>query len=103
MYKLQLQKPRQNTIILRCIPMEDERIYTIPLRDVTNNSPSTKRAPRAMRKIRDFLKRHTKSDNIKIDNSINEKVWERSLNKIPARIRVKVVKEDDMVIATLIK
>ena len=83
--------------------MDNERIYTIPLRDVTNNSPSTKRAPRAMRKIRDFLKRHTKAEIVKLDNSINEKVWERSLNKIPARIRVKVVKEDNIAVATLIE
>ncbi|MDK2790661.1 MAG: large subunit ribosomal protein L31e [Methanothermococcus sp.] len=83
--------------------MEDERIYTIPLRDVINKSKTTKRAPRAIRKIREFLKRHMKSDVVKLDNSINEKVWERSLNKIPAKIRVKAIKEGDVVKATLIE
>jgi large subunit ribosomal protein L31e len=83
--------------------MENERIYTIPLRDVTNKVPTTKRAPRAIKKIREYLQKHMKSDNVKLDNSINEKVWERSLNKIPARVRVKVVKEDDVVIATLVE
>jgi len=83
--------------------MEEERIYTIPLREVTNKSPTTKRAPRAIRAIRAFLMKHMKSDVVKLDNSINEKVWERSLNKIPAKVRVKAVKEGDVVKATLIE
>ena len=84
--------------------MEDEKIYTIPLRDITNKSKSTKRAPRAIRKVREFLKRHTKYEIVKLDNSINEKIWKRSLNKIPARIRVKVIKEDeDTIMAVLVE
>ncbi|EHP86598.1 Ribosomal protein L31e [Methanotorris formicicus Mc-S-70] len=79
----------------------EERIYTIPLRDMMNRSKRTKRAPRAIRKIREFLKRHMKAEIVKLDNSINEKVWERSIEKVPARIRVKVVKEGDVVRATL--
>lgn len=82
--------------------MEDERIYTIPLRDITNKSKSTKRAPRAIRKVREFLKRHTKSKVVKLDNSINEKIWKRSLNKIPARIRVKVVKEEENIVKAML-
>ncbi|HIP16697.1 MAG TPA: 50S ribosomal protein L31e [Methanothermococcus okinawensis] len=82
--------------------MEDERIYTIPLRDITNKSKSTKRAPRAIRKVREFLKRHTKSKVVKLDKSINEKIWERSLNKIPARIRVKVVKEEESIVKAVL-
>jgi len=80
----------------------EERIYTIPLRDVINRSVSTKRAPRAIRKIREFLRRHTKCEIIKLDNSINEKVWERGISKIPPRIRVKVIKEDDNVVRAVL-
>ncbi|HIQ33002.1 MAG TPA: 50S ribosomal protein L31e [Methanothermococcus okinawensis] len=75
----------------------EERIYTIPLRDVTNRSRATKRAPRAIKKIREFLKRHTKCEVIKLDKSINEKIWERGISKIPPRIRVKVIKEEENV------
>ena len=80
----------------------EERIYTIPLRDVTNRSVSTKRAPRAIRKIREFLRRHTKCEVIKLDRSINEKVWERGISKIPPRIRVRVVKEDENVVRAIL-
>ena len=34
-----------------------ERIYTIPLRDV-KNVPRTKRSPKAMRYIREFIEKH---------------------------------------------
>ena len=36
-----------------------------------------------------------KSDDIKLDSSVNEKVWERGIQKIPSRIKVKATKEED--------
>jgi len=81
--------------------MMEERIYTIPLRDVINKSVRNKRAPRAIKKIKQFLKRHMKAEIVKIDNELNEKVWARGIQKPPARVRVKAVKEGNVVIATL--
>jgi large subunit ribosomal protein L31e len=49
-----------------------ERVYTIPLRDV-KKVPRTKRSPRATRYVRDFIQRHMKSEDVKIDASVNEK------------------------------
>lgn len=71
-----------------------ERVYVIPLRDV-KNVPRTIRSPRAIRYVRDFLKRHMKSDEIFLDASVNEKIWERGIQKIPSKIKVKAVKEED--------
>ncbi len=71
-----------------------ERVYTIPLRDV-KKVPRTKRSPRATRYVRDFIERHMKSDDVKIDASVNEKIWERGIQKIPPRIKVKATKEED--------
>ncbi|HNR25771.1 50S ribosomal protein L31e [Methanobacterium sp. CWC-01] len=71
-----------------------ERVYTIPLRDV-KKVPRTKRSPRATRYVRDFIQRHMKSEDVKIDASVNEKIWERGIQKIPPRIKVKATKEDD--------
>ena len=79
----------------------EERIYTIPLRDVINKSVRNKRAPRAIKKIKQFLKRHMKAEIVKIDNELNGKIWERGIEKPPARVRVKAVKEGNVVIATL--
>ena len=36
-----------------------------------------------------------KTEDIKIDASVNEKIWERGIQKIPPKIKVKAVKEED--------
>ncbi|MBC7128278.1 MAG: 50S ribosomal protein L31e [Thermoplasmatales archaeon] len=74
----------------------EEKIYTVPIIK-TKNSPRSKRAKIAVREIKEFLKRHTKSDNIKIDKSVNELVWERGIKNPPSKIRLKVVKIDDII------
>jgi large subunit ribosomal protein L31e len=80
-----------------------ERIYTIPLRDV-KQMPRTKRAQKAVRYIRSFLEKHMKSDNIVIDKELNEKIWERGIEHIPSKIRVKAEKEEDgRVVASLVQ
>ncbi|MDL2246452.1 50S ribosomal protein L31e [Methanobrevibacter sp. OttesenSCG-928-K11] len=78
-----------------------ERVYTIPLRDV-KKVQRTIRAPRAMREIRNFLTKHMKAEEVIIDASINEEIWARGIQKIPSKITVKAVKDDDGVVeATL--
>ncbi|RLG22546.1 50S ribosomal protein L31e [Methanosarcinales archaeon] len=74
----------------------EERIYTIPLR-AAKRAPRWKRANRAIKEVYIFLSRHTKTDPemIKLDKSINEKIWERGIQKPPSRIRVRAVKLED--------
>jgi len=80
-----------------------ERVYIIPLRDV-KRVPRTIRSPKAIRLVREFLVRHMKSDDIKIDSSVNEKIWERGIQKVPPRIKVKATKEEDgSVFVTLVE
>ncbi|MDD1669757.1 MAG: 50S ribosomal protein L31e [Methanomicrobiales archaeon] len=80
-----------------------EQIYVIPLRDV-QHTPRWERGKRAMKAIRDFLARHMKTDDIKLDQSINEAVWGRGSHKPPSRIRVRAMKyEDGQVQAELAK
>ncbi len=71
-----------------------ERVYIIPLRDV-KRVPRTIRSPKAVRLVREFLKKHMKAEDIKIDNSVNEKIWERGIQKVPPKIKVKATKEED--------
>lgn len=79
-----------------------ERIYTIPLRAV-KKAPRWKRSNRAIRLIREYLERHTKSDHIVLDSGINEKVWERGAKKPPSKIRVRVTEEKDAIKAELLE
>lgn len=78
------------------------RIYTIPLRNV-KKAPRWKRSNRAIAEIREYLMRHTKSEDVILDAAINEKVWERGSQKPPSRIRVKVTEEEDIIRAELVE
>ena len=75
--------------------MPEERIYVIPLRAATQKAKRKKRTPRAVKTVREFLKRHMKSENVKIGEDLNRKLWERGIVKTLPRIRVKAVKQDD--------
>ncbi|MBP2145940.1 large subunit ribosomal protein L31e [Methanofollis sp. W23] len=71
-----------------------EQIYIVPLRDA-KRAPRRRRCNVAIKDIRAYLVRHMKSEEIKLDSSINEKVWERGAGKPPASIRVRAMKFED--------
>ncbi len=73
-----------------------EQIYTIPLREIKER-PRWKRAKLAVSVIRTYLTRHMKvePEMVKIDKTINEKVWERGCEKPPLFIRVRAAKFED--------
>jgi len=82
--------------------MSTERTYSISFQKVKERSPRTKRAEKAIRYVKAFLKKHMKSDEITLESSLNEKLWERGMRKLPARLKVKAVKQEDgKVIAAL--
>ncbi len=76
--------------------MAVEQIYTVPLRHV-KRVPRWRRAQRAISELKSYLAKRMKAplDQIKIDNVLNEIIWERGNEKPPSRIRVKAVKSDD--------
>ncbi|HZD42661.1 MAG TPA: 50S ribosomal protein L31e [Methanomicrobiales archaeon] len=71
-----------------------EQIYVIPMVQ-TKNVPRWQRSKRAVLEIREYLSHHMKSDDIKLDASINEKVWARGTNNPPSKIRVRAMKFED--------
>jgi large subunit ribosomal protein L31e len=85
----------------------EERIYTIPLGKAWVRPPK-KRAPRAMQLIKAFVTKHMKMDmradveeeegelpRLVITNDVNEKVWSRSIEKPPRKIRVRAAKDNE--------
>lgn len=67
-----------------------ERIYTIPLRKEWLKEPRSKRTNRSVRTVREFVKRHTKAENIRISKGVNELLFSRGFKKPPAKIRIEV-------------
>jgi large subunit ribosomal protein L31e len=85
----------------------EERVYTIPLGKAWVR-PQKKRAPRAMQMIRAFITKHMKLEmrveaeeergelpRLVISNAVNEKVWSRSIEKPPRKIRVRAAKDKE--------
>jgi large subunit ribosomal protein L31e len=85
---------------------ELERVYTIPL-TVTRVVPRTKRAPRAIKEIREYIQSHMgekfKGDGesketpkeVWVDYKLNERIWCRGIENPPRKIRVKAIRFED--------
>jgi large subunit ribosomal protein L31e len=85
----------------------EERFYTIPLSKALIRPPK-KRAPRAMQLIKIFITKHMKLalkvseeeeeeelPQLVISPEVNEKVWDRGIEKPPRKIKTRVTKDRD--------
>ncbi|MBS3782651.1 MAG: 50S ribosomal protein L31e [Candidatus Thermoplasmatota archaeon] len=77
----------------------EERIMNIPLREA-KETPSSKRASRAMKLIREFVSNNMNvpKEDVWIDSSTNEAIWERGIKKPPSKIKVKAIKFEDGIV-----
>jgi len=78
-----------------------ERLYTIPLRKEFLKAPRVKRANRAVKTIQTFLKRHMKTDEVKVSQKVNETIWVRGIHHPPSKIKLKARREGEIVYALL--
>ena len=77
---------------------EIEKIYVIPLKN--KGFKSSVAAPVAVKRVRQFLTKHmkVKSEDIWMDDSLNNALWTHGKYKMSSKIRVKAVKFDDGVV-----
>jgi large subunit ribosomal protein L31e len=84
---------------------ELERVFTIPL-TVTKLVPKTKRAPRAIKEIKEYVRKHmmektSEEDEEKdkkevwLDYRLNELIWSKGIEHPPSRVRVKAIRFED--------
>jgi large subunit ribosomal protein L31e len=85
----------------------EERFYTIPLSRALVRPPK-KRAPRAMQLVKIFVTKHMKLEmkvseeeeeeelpQLVISKEVNEKIWDRGIEKPPRKIKTRVTKDKD--------
>jgi large subunit ribosomal protein L31e len=85
----------------------EERTYTVPLSRALVRPPK-KRAPRAMQLLKAFITKHMKLEmkvseeeeeeelpQLIISQEVNEKIWDRGIEKPPRKIRVRAAKDKD--------
>lgn len=75
-----------------------ERTYNVPLRRGFQKAPRYKRADRAVSTLRTFLKKHMKSEDVKIGKTLNNYLWFKGIKNPPHHVKVDVVKDDDDVV-----
>ena len=79
-----------------------EREYVIPLREKCRPVPRYKKTPKAIKTIKEFLVRHMKIRDrdlkkIRLDGYLNEAVWAKGIKKPPIKVKVKAIKEGEIV------
>jgi large subunit ribosomal protein L31e len=79
-----------------------EREYVIPLRPKFQHVARYKKTPKAVKTIKEFLVKHMKVydrdlNKIKLDKYVNELLWIDGIKNPPHKIKVKAVKEGDIV------
>ncbi len=88
------EKPAEKKEPEEEIEIVEERAYTVNLREAWK-APRKRRTPRAIRVLREFVKRNMKVESVIISNEINEEVWERSTKKPPHRLKIRAVKDKE--------
>jgi large subunit ribosomal protein L31e len=75
----------------------EERIYIVPL-SRARLVPRYKRAAKAVSLLRKFVQRHMKPEEILVDPSVNEAIWENGMANPPRKIRVRLSKDNDGIV-----
>ncbi|MCE4604642.1 MAG: 50S ribosomal protein L31e [Aeropyrum sp.] len=77
------------------MPDRGSWVYVVNLRRVYWGR-KTRRAIRAVKMVKSFVKRHTKADEVIIDNEVNKYIWSRSREKPPSRVKILVtIREEE--------
>lgn len=75
--------------------MAEEKILTINLRKKLVKTKKWKKAKNYLKVLRELLRRKFKTDKIKIDGKLNEKIWGKGIENPPSKLKIKVIKLDD--------
>src|SRR3990172_4174662 len=73
---------------------ELERVYTINLGKVLL-SPNNQRAKRAVNMVKEYARHHMKTEEIKIEEAVNNQIWKRGIKHPPRKIRARMTKTDE--------
>lgn len=74
---------------------QQERTYTIPLRKAILKAPKYRRAKRAISEIRIFLKRHLKTETVKIGKHLNEHMWNHGMRNPPTKVKINAARDEE--------
>jgi large subunit ribosomal protein L31e len=87
-------------------PVKEEKEFIIPLRRKFRRVAIYKRAPKAIKTVKEYLARHMKLydrdlNKIKLDKYLNEFLWARGIRNPPFKVKIKAFREGDSIRAEL--
>jgi large subunit ribosomal protein L31e len=82
----EIEEPKEEII--------DERMYIVPLAKA-RRGPRNKRAKKAVRYLREYMNRHFKPESLVITQEVNERIWQRGIQKPPRKLKVRATKNID--------
>ena len=74
------------------------RIYTINFGKALL-TPRYRRTDRVVNMIREFARKHMKTDEVKLDQELNRHVWKKGKANPPRRLRVRMMKDGIVVVS----
>jgi large subunit ribosomal protein L31e len=69
--------------------------YTIHLHKYVHGKTFKKRAPTAVKVIREFAEKAMKTKDVRLDPELNRHLWHRGIRNVPVRIRVRLSRRRD--------
>ncbi len=79
------------------IKVGEKRTYIIPLRREFLKVPRWRKSKRAIDALQAYILRHTKVENIKLSNLVNQEVWKHGGKNPPSKVKVEVTIENKKV------
>jgi large subunit ribosomal protein L31e len=75
--------------------MADEKILTINLRKNILKVAKWRRGKCYSKIFQELVKNQLKTDKIKVDKKVNERIWRKGIENPPTKLRIKSVKQND--------
>ncbi|GAO46781.1 hypothetical protein SAICODRAFT_16904 [Saitoella complicata NRRL Y-17804] len=66
------------------------RDYTIHLHKYVHGATFKKKAPRAVKVIKEFAKKHMGTEDVRVDPLLNKEIWKQGVKGVPHRMRLRI-------------
>jgi large subunit ribosomal protein L31e len=71
-----------------------ERAYVVPLRKEWLKAPRWNRTKKAVKALKEFVKKHMKAVEVKLGKHINKELWKHGIKNPPHKVKVNCSKDD---------
>ena len=76
----------------------EERIYVVPIRKLMRGNRGLQRAKKAVATLKSFVSRHMHSEDVKIMEEVNKRIWGNGIRNPPRKIKIRVVRTENNVV-----